>query len=46
MLHILIVEDARVRIETTELLPTPERSLARRRLRDRAGRVWRRFSAG
>ncbi len=45
-LRVYAEEQARVRIETTELLPTPDRSSARRRLRDRAGRVWRRLSFG
>ncbi len=45
-LRVYAEEQARVRIETTELLPTPERSPARRRLRDRAGRVWRKLSFG
>jgi CheY-like chemotaxis protein len=45
-LRVYAEEQARVRIETTELLPTPERSPARRRLRDRAGRIWRRLSVG
>lgn len=45
-LRVYAEEQARVRIETTELLPTPEQSHARRRLRDRAGRVWRRLSTG
>ena len=45
-LRVYAEEQARVRIETTELLPTPDRSSARRRLRDRAGRVWRKLSAG
>jgi hypothetical protein len=45
-LRVYAEEQARVRIETTELLPTPEQSQARRRLRDRAGRVWRKLSAG
>lgn len=45
-LRLYAEEQARVSIETTELLPTPERSHARRRLRDRAGRVWRRLSFG
>ena len=45
-LRLYAEEQARVRLETTELLPTPEHSAARRRLRDRAGRVWRRLSAG
>ena len=45
-LRVYAEEQARVRTETTELLPTPERSHARRRLRDRAGRVWRKLSAG
>ena len=45
-LRVYAEEQARVRIETTELLPTPEQSHARRRLRDRAGRVWRKLSAG
>jgi CheY-like chemotaxis protein len=45
-LRVYAEEQARVPIETTELLPTPDRSLARRRLRDRAGRMWRRLSFG
>ncbi len=45
-LRVYAEEQARVRIETTELLPTPDRSPARRRLRDRAGRVWRKLSFG
>ena len=45
-LRLYAEEQARVRIETTELLPTPEQSRARRRLRDRAGRVLRRLSFG
>ncbi|HYD11275.1 MAG TPA: response regulator [Allosphingosinicella sp.] len=45
-LRLYAEEQARARVETTELLPTPERSPARRRLRDRAGRVWRKLSAG
>ena len=45
-LRVYAEEQARVRIETTELLPTPDRSHARRRLRDRAGRVWRKLSFG
>ncbi len=43
-LRLYAEEQARMRIETTELLPTPEQSCARRRLRDRAGRVLRRLS--
>ena len=43
-LRLYAEEQARMRIETTELLPTPEQSRARRRLRDRAGRVLRRLS--
>jgi CheY-like chemotaxis protein len=45
-LRVYAEEQARMRVETTELLPTPDRSSARRRLRDRAGRVWRRLSFG
>ena len=45
-LRLYAEEQARVRIETTELLPTPDQSHARRRFRDRAGRVWRRLSFG
>ena len=45
-LRLYAEEQARVRIETTELLPTPDRSPARRRLRDRAGRVWRKLGVG
>ena len=45
-LRVYAEEQARVRIETTELLPTPDRSPARRRLRDRVGRVWRKLSFG
>ena len=45
-LRVYAEEQARVRMETTELLPTPDRSPARRRLRDRAGRVWRKLSFG
>jgi two-component system, response regulator PdtaR len=45
-LRLYAEEQERVSIETTELLPTPERSNARRRLRDRAGRVWRKLSVG
>ena len=45
-LRLYAEEQARVRVETTELLPTPDRSRARRRLRDRAGRVWRKLSFG
>ena len=45
-LRVYAEEQARVRIETTELLPTPDRSPARRRLRDRASRVWRRLGVG
>jgi CheY-like chemotaxis protein len=45
-LRVYAEEQARVRMETTELLPTPDRSRARRRLRDRAGRVWRKISFG
>ena len=45
-LRLYAEEQARVRIETTELLPTPDRSQARRRLRDRVGRMWRRLSFG
>ena len=45
-LRVYAEEQARMRIETTELLPTPDQSHARRRLRDRAGRVWRKLSAG
>jgi hypothetical protein len=45
-LRVYAEEQARLRIETTELLPTPERSPARRRLRDRAGRMWRRLGVG
>ncbi len=45
-LRVYAEEQARARIETTELLPTPDRSPARRRLRDRAGRMWRKLGAG
>jgi CheY-like chemotaxis protein len=45
-LRVYAEEQARVSIETTELLPTPDRSAARRRLRDRAGRMWRKLSFG
>ena len=45
-LRVYAEEQARVRIETTELLPTPDRSPARRRLRDRAGRMWRKLGVG
>lgn len=45
-LRLYAEEQARMRVETTELLPTPDRSPARRRLRDRAGRVWRMLGAG
>lgn len=45
-LRVYAEEQARMRAETTELLPTPDRSKARRRLRDRAGRVWRMLSTG
>lgn len=45
-LRLYAEEQARMRVETTELLPTPDRSPARRRLRDRAGRVWRMLSTG
>jgi CheY-like chemotaxis protein len=34
-------EEARVLTESTALLPTPDRSSARRTLKDRAGRIWR-----
>ena len=45
-LRLYAEEQARVRQETTDLLPTPDRSPARRRFRDRAGRVWRKLSFG
>ena len=45
-LRVYAEEQAQMRAETTDLLPTPERSKARRRLRDRAGRVWRMLSTG
>lgn len=45
-LRVYAEEHAQMRAETTELLPTPDRSSARRRLRDRAGRVWRKLSFG
>ncbi len=45
-LRLYAEEQARVRVETTELLPSPDRSRARRRLRDRAGRMWRKLSVG
>lgn len=45
-LRLYAEEEAKARAETTALLPTPERSGARRRLRDRAGRVWRRLGVG
>ena len=35
----------RRRVVTTALLPTPDQSTARRTLKDRAGRVWRKLSA-
>jgi len=40
-LRLYAEEQERVPTETTALLPTPDRSSARRTLRDRAGRVWR-----
>lgn len=45
-LRLYAEEEARAKAETTALLPTPDRSSARRTLKDRAGRVWRRLSAG
>jgi two-component system, response regulator PdtaR len=45
-LRLYAEEQARVSIEITELLPTPDHSRARRRLRDRAGRIWRKLSFG
>lgn len=43
----LYAEEAReARDADPGLLPTPERSSARRRLKDRAGRVWRKLSFG
>ena len=45
-LRLYAEEEARAEVETTALLPTPDHSSARRRLRDRAGRVWRRLGVG
>ncbi len=45
-LRLYAEEQARVQAETTALLPTPDRSSARRTLRDRAGRVWRAAQRG
>jgi len=45
-LRLYAEEEAKARVETTALLPTPDRSSARRSLKDRAGRVWRRFGVG
>jgi len=44
-LRLYAEEEARARAETTALLPTPDHSSARRTLKDRAGRVWRKLSA-
>jgi CheY-like chemotaxis protein len=45
-LRLYAEEAAKAEVETTALLPTPDRSSARRSLRDRAGRVWRRLGVG
>ena len=39
-------EEREAAARTTALLPTPDRSHARRSLKDRAGRVWRKLGVG
>jgi CheY-like chemotaxis protein len=45
-LRLFAEEEKEAQARTTELLPTPDRSSARRSFKDRAGRVWRKLSAG
>lgn len=45
-LRLYAEEQARVQAETTALLPTPDRSRARRTLKARAGRLWRAAQRG
>jgi CheY-like chemotaxis protein len=45
-LRLYAEEEARARTESTALLPTPDRSSARRTLKDRAGRIWRAAQRG
>jgi len=45
-LRLYAEEEARDRTETTALLPTPDRSSARRTLKARAGRIWRAAQRG
>ena len=43
--NLRLYAEEQARVVTTTLLPTPEQSTARRTLKDRAGRVWRKLSA-
>ena len=44
--NLRLYAEEQARAETTALLPTPDHSTARRTLKDRAGRIWRRLSTG
>jgi len=45
-LRLYAEEEARAQSESTDLLPTPDHSSARRTLKDRAGRIWRAAQRG